>query len=314
MRDLHETSQELGSFMITIYILGFAIGPLFLAPLSELYGRYPVVTISSWFFNAWILGCSFATSMSSLIVMRLLAGIAGSAVMTIAPAIVGDVFSLEKRAFGSGLIIMSQSLGPVIGPICGGFIAERLGWRWAYWILVSISGTVTILITVYMKESNITILLQRKTARLGRELGRNDLAPLLQLNMTKGQLFKRSIVRPVKLLTRSPIALLISLYVAFIYSLLYLLFTTIPTVFQGVYGWSPQLTGLAYIGLGLGMTGSLLGIILTNDSKVAKLRAKTNGRFEPEMRLVGTPFFALCMPIGLIWYGWVTQGDSRRQR
>jgi len=307
MKDLHEPNEELGALMITIFILGYAIGPLFLAPLSELYGRYPVVVCSSWFFNAWLLGCSFAVNMPSLIVMRLLAGIGGSAVMTIAPAIVGDIFPLEKRAFGSGLIIMSQSLGPIIGPICGGFIAERLGWRWAYWILVSVAGTVTILITIFMKESNITILLQRKTARLSHDLDRHDLAPLLQLKLTKGELIRRSLIRPIKLLTRSPIALLISLYIATIYSTLYLLFTTIPTVFEDVYGWSPQFTGLAYIGLGIGMTGSLLYIILTNDAKVAKLRARNNGRFEPEMRLAETPFFAICMPIGLIWYGWVTQ-------
>ena len=102
----------LGSFMVTIYVLGFAIGPLFLGPLSEIYGRYPVVILSTWAFNAWILGSSLAPTISSLIVMRLLAGIGGSGVMTISPAIVGDLYPVERRGFASSLLVLAQSLGP----------------------------------------------------------------------------------------------------------------------------------------------------------------------------------------------------------
>jgi MFS family permease len=47
--------------MISIYVLGYAVGPLFLAPLSEMYGRVPIICGSSAFFNAFILGCSYVT-------------------------------------------------------------------------------------------------------------------------------------------------------------------------------------------------------------------------------------------------------------
>ena len=130
MRDLHEPSSVIGALMVTIFILGFAIGPLFLGPLSELYGRHPVTVLSCWFFNLWLLGCGLAPTMPSLIAMRLFAGIGGSGVMTIGPAIVADMFPVERRAFATSLIVMAQSLGPTIGPICGGFISEDLGWRW----------------------------------------------------------------------------------------------------------------------------------------------------------------------------------------
>ena len=113
MVDLHEPSQVLGSLMITIFVLGYAIGPLFLAPLSEMYGRYPVVVASTWFFVAWLLGCSFAPNMPSLIIMRFLAGVGGSAVITISPAVVGDLYPVERRAFGSAIIVGSQSTGPI---------------------------------------------------------------------------------------------------------------------------------------------------------------------------------------------------------
>lgn len=112
LQEFHEPSLMLGSFMVTIYVLGFAIGPLFLGPLSEIYGRYPVVVISTWTFNAWVLGSALAPTMPALIVMRLLAGVGGSGVMTIAPAIVADLYPVEQRGFATSAIILAQSVGP----------------------------------------------------------------------------------------------------------------------------------------------------------------------------------------------------------
>jgi MFS family permease len=86
--------------------MGYALGPLFLAPMSEIYGRYPVIVLSCWFFNALLIGCSFAPNMPSLIVMRLLAGTGGSAVMAIAPAIVADLYPVERRSFAMGIVLV----------------------------------------------------------------------------------------------------------------------------------------------------------------------------------------------------------------
>lgn len=113
MEDLHETSQSIGSLMITIYLMGYALGPLFLAPLSEIYGRYPVVVISTWAFNAFLLGCSFVGNMPGLIVLRLLAGTGGSAVMTIAPAMVADLYPVERRSFAMGMVLVGRLLCPI---------------------------------------------------------------------------------------------------------------------------------------------------------------------------------------------------------
>jgi MFS family permease len=99
--------------MISIYVLGYAVGPLFLAPLSELYGRSLVVNCSTAFFNVFLLGCSFAPNMPSLIIMRLLAGIGGSAIMTIVSACIGDVFRVHERAAASAIVIGTPSISPI---------------------------------------------------------------------------------------------------------------------------------------------------------------------------------------------------------
>jgi MFS family permease len=124
MAELHETSNAVGSLMITswlhqapclyfqlisvVYLMGYALGPLFLAPLSEIYGRYPVIVVSCWCFNAFLIGCSFVNNMPGLIVLRLLAGTGGSAVMAIAPAIVADIYPVERRSFAMGIVLVSS--------------------------------------------------------------------------------------------------------------------------------------------------------------------------------------------------------------
>ncbi|OCK75390.1 MFS general substrate transporter [Lepidopterella palustris CBS 459.81] len=307
LKEFNLSSQTIGTMMISIFVLGYAIGPLFLAPLSEMYGRVPVINFSSIFFNAFMLGCGFAPNMPSLIVMRLLAGIGGSAVMTITPACVGDCFPIHQRAFASSIVIGAPTLAPIVGPIAGGFISQQLGWRWAYWILVMASGPFNIIMIFFMDESNHTTILERKTKRLQRELGRDDLHSQLEIRMSSLELLKKSIVRPMKFLTRSPIVFLISFYVSMVYGTLYLLFTTIPIVFEETYHWDIQQSGLAYLGLGVGMFIALGVIMKFNDATVVRLRAKNNGVFEPEMRLAGTVYFAAFMPLSLFIYGWVAQ-------
>ncbi|KAF2708406.1 MFS general substrate transporter [Pleomassaria siparia CBS 279.74] len=311
LEDYGLTSRTIGTLMISIYVLGYSVGPLFLAPLSwsEMYGRTIVINTSSAFFNVFILGCSFAPNISSLIIMRLLAGIGGSAVMTIVSAMIGDVFRVHERAAASCIVVGTPSLAPIIGPIAGGFISQYLGWRWAYWILLMGSGPLNIAMFVFMQESNHPTILKRKTRRLKKELGRNDLHSHLEMRLPPREVLARSIARPVKFLFRSPIAFLISLYVSVVYGTLYLLFTTIPNVFQNTYHFSVQYTGLAYLGLGLGMFIALGLIMKFNDRSVIRMRDKNNGVFEPEMRLSTTVYFAPFMPVALFIYGWTARPE-----
>jgi MFS family permease len=112
MEDLHISSELIGSLTISVFLVGYMIGPLFLAPLSEIYGRYPVINLSNWFFTVWLLGCALAPDTASIIVMRILAGIGGSAVMVIAPAIAADLYPVERRAFATASIVLAQCAGP----------------------------------------------------------------------------------------------------------------------------------------------------------------------------------------------------------
>lgn len=113
LEEFDVSSRTIGTLMITIYVLGYAVGPLFLAPLSEMYGRAVVINWSTAFFNAFLLGCSLAPNMPALIAMRLLAGIGGSAIMTIVSSCIGDVFRVHERAAASAIVIGTPSISPI---------------------------------------------------------------------------------------------------------------------------------------------------------------------------------------------------------
>ena len=218
-----------------------------------MFGRYPVMVACTWFMFAWVLGCALSPSIESLIVFRLLAGTGGSAAMTIAPAVCADMYPVERRVRSTAIITMAQTLGPTLGPLVGSFVGEGLGWRANYWGLVIFGGLSAILMTCFFKESYAPFLLRKKTEKLRQELGRSDLRPLMSKDISKKDMLSQAIIRPTKLLTRSVIASLVCLYVAIVYGCMYLWFTTIPNVFENNYGWSTSLTGLAYLGIGIGM-------------------------------------------------------------
>jgi multidrug resistance protein len=105
-------------------------GPLFLSPLSEMYGRRVVLNISTSFFVLFQIGCALAPSLPALICFRLLTGIGGSACLTIGGGVVSDLFEPEQRGTAMSIFSAGPLFGPVLGPLCGGFIAQRAGWRW----------------------------------------------------------------------------------------------------------------------------------------------------------------------------------------
>lgn len=109
------------------------------------------------------------------------------------------------------------------------------------------------------------------------------------------------------MLVLSPIVLLLTIYLSFVYGTLYLLFTTIPTVFEETYGFNVGLTGLVYLGMGSGTTLGWIFITLYSDKSVIKLAAANNGEFEPEMRLAMSIGFSWLLPITFFWYGWSSE-------
>ena len=154
-----------------------------------------------------------------------------------------------------------------------------------------------------MRETYEPVLLEHKAARLRKATGNDRLrARTYNKDLTTQQLLARAVIRPTKILLFSPIVLLLSLYSAFIFGLIYLLFTTFPAVFEVTYGFSLGIAGLAYLGLGLGMLIAIGVFGVLSDKLLHQPRGGTVER--PELRLILMMWCAPIMPIGFFWYGW----------
>lgn len=135
LAQFHSNKSILGSFVVSIFLLGYMFGPLIIAPMSELYGRVPSFHVCNVLFLVFTIACAVAQTLPQLFVFRFLAGVAGSCPMTIGNGTTADMIPREKRAGIMTIWAMGPILGPVIGPIAGGFVAESIGWRWIFWII-----------------------------------------------------------------------------------------------------------------------------------------------------------------------------------
>lgn len=112
------------------YVVGFALGPLLWAPLSEMYGRRTIFIYSYAPFCAFHIGCALAQNIETLLVCRWWAGFFGSSVLTNSGGLIGDTFPARDRALALCMFAMAPFMGPVLGPIVGGFVGESVSWRW----------------------------------------------------------------------------------------------------------------------------------------------------------------------------------------
>ncbi|KAK5197819.1 MFS siderochrome iron transporter 1 [Exophiala xenobiotica] len=303
-------SQEVFTLGISLFVLGFAIGPLLWAPLSELYGRqvlffgtYAVLTV----FNA---GAAGANSMATLIVLRFLAGTFGSSPLTNAGGVIADMFQANQRGLGMSIFAAAPFLGPVIGPIVGGFVGETIGWRWNEGVMACFTGVLWIFGTLTIPETYSPVILQKRAAALSKRNGKVYVSVLerRQGKTTPKAAFQKSLARPWALLFLEPIVLLISIYMAIIYGTLYMCFGAFPIVYQQGRGWSPGIGGLAFLGVAVGM---LLGVTysIIDNKRYSRVEDKHDGEAPPEARLPPAMVGSVALPIGLFWFAW-TNGPS----
>ncbi|KAG7004606.1 hypothetical protein G7Y79_00024g055560 [Physcia stellaris] len=311
MAEFHSTNTLLAGFVVSVYVLGFAIGPLILAPASELYGRAIIYHICNIGFIIFSVACAVSTDLGMLITFRFFQGCFGSAPVTNGGGTIADLIVQEKRGGVIAIYALGPLLGPVIGPVAGGYLVAARGWRWVFWVLTIVGGFFTIISVLLLRETYTTVLLKRKTLRLNKETGNTDLRSKRDSGLTVQQLFLRAIVRPTKILIFSPIVFACSIYVGVVYGYQYLMFATFTFVFEEQYAFPTKSVGLSYLGVGV---GSLLGLFVIGAVSDRILKAKSkptpespSGVMEPEYRLPPLVVGAFFIPAGLFLYGWSAQ-------
>ncbi|KAK5995506.1 MFS transporter cpaT [Cladobotryum mycophilum] len=308
-------SETVVALTLTIYLLAWALGPLIFAPLSEVYGRRWVTNVSGVIFTAFSIACIFARSTGELVAFRFLAGIGASTPVSIAGAVIADLFIEAERAPATALYGMGLLIGPPTGPIMGGYLTQSVGVKYGFVLTAALGAAALVLCLVFLPETDHE-LLRSQTVRgsLWQRIWNRDVEKSQTVDkrtdgstpMTKYRAMEAA-TRPLVLLTRSPICFIMSFYGALVYGFLNMFFTTFPTVFSDIYGFGPGPTGLTYIGGGLGelMATALAGWV--GNTVYHNLTEKSGGVSKPEYRMPGMLLGSITVPIGLFWFGWTAQ-------
>ncbi|KAH6672223.1 benomyl/methotrexate resistance protein [Halenospora varia] len=299
------TNRLLGSHDL---LLGFACGPLVIAPLSELYGRLPAYHACNLLWIIFTVACAVTTNMPSFIVFRFLAGSVGSCPLTIGGGTVVDVIPQQSRGAAMSIFAIGPLLGPVLGPVAGGFLAEAEGWRWVFWVLTITMGILGGAGVIFMRETYPTVLLEKKANLLRKKHPNTNFVSKLHTSLSSRTLLKRAIVRPFVMLFLSPAVIILSTYTALVFAYLFLLFTTFPIVFEEQYGWSMSISGLAFLGIGVGLVAALIVFSFLSDWLMKKQAG--DGPMKPEHRLPVMKWTVTLVPIGLFWYGWAAKAEA----
>jgi multidrug resistance protein len=134
-RGFNMHNDNLVTLAMTIYVLGFCVGPLVFAPLSEIYGRAVVYKGCLIMFLVFTLACGLSSSIEMLICFRFMAGCFGAAPVAIGGAMVYDLFRVSERGRAMSIYTFGPTAGNILGPPLGGFIMQHKSWRWIFWIM-----------------------------------------------------------------------------------------------------------------------------------------------------------------------------------
>lgn len=302
-------SQEVATLGVSLFVLGFAIGPLFWAPLSEMYGRQILYAGTYCALTAFSAGCAGAQNIETLIILRFFAGAFGSSPLTNAGGVISDMFSAQDRGIATGIFAIAPFMGPVLGPIVGGFVGQEVGWRWVEGVMAIFAGVVWIVGMLMVPETYAPFLLRERAAVLSKETGKVYISVIEAYSpkQTPSQALKNAIFRPWILLFMEPIVLSLSIYMAIIYGTLYMLFGAFPIVFQQKLGWSEGIGGLAFIGVAVGMLFGLAYTIVDGRRYNRVANNSPNGEAPPEARLPPCILASIVLPIGLFWFAWTAR-------
>lgn len=241
-------SKSASVLLVTIWELGEAAGPLLIAPLSEVFGRYPVMNGANVLFILATALAAVSQSTTVFIGARALTGLSVAS-NVLGPAIVGDMFISEQRGSAISCIALAPLIGGSLGPAIGGAIAETIGWRFVLWLSVCLALVCELVFFTYFRETYKVAVLRRRAARLRKETGNSNLRTVYDVEDRKSSFHKiwECAVRPAIVLSGSSVLQVMSLHGAVSFSYYYIFSTTLPEILQDMYGLSPAAAGLAFL-------------------------------------------------------------------
>ncbi|RKK84051.1 hypothetical protein BFJ69_g2353 [Fusarium oxysporum] len=273
---------------ITLYVIGFALGPMAWGPASELYGKRRPLFLGYAIFCICQLPCALAQDVPLLLTFRFFSGLAGSSSLAILGGMYVDFLSRPaERGISTAVFSVATFCGPTVGPIVGNLATLKLGWRWTAWLTLIgglVFGSVAFLLTP--ETSEVVILRQRSK-------GNTSVTPSRIYRPERGiSIFLQSyLTKPVRMFVREPILIFFTIYMSLAYGIIYLTFTMYPFAFVTVRGWSRMDGSLPFVGMTIGVILACIGIALHSIYYIQQSRVHVPERRLPPM-IAGSIFLS----------------------
>lgn len=257
----------------------------------------------------------YAVNIGTLLVFRFLTGFFGGPVLASGGATIMDMYPPVEVPFWISIYGAAGVLGPVLGPLVGGFAAQAKGWRWTIWEITWLCAVVLVVLFVWMPETNAATILHRRARRLRRATGNELLMSQSEIDSAESgtaaaMVWKRQLIvlgRAFTLTFSEPVVFFVDLYCALLYGVLYTWFESFPLVFGNIYGFDPGQQGLAFLGIFVGGLITVPGYLVWIRRSLIPRMKQQGPLVRPEVILPPTFFGALALPICLFWYGWTAR-------
>jgi len=275
------------------------------APLSELYGRRLPILFAGFGFAIFQICVAVAKDLQTVMLGRLFGGLFAACPLAVVGAVYADIWDNAHRGYAITVFSLTVSAPALLSPIIGAYIAQSyLGWRWTEYLTAIIAFTLFAINLLFLEESYAPVVLVEKAKLLRRATKNWGIhAKQEEIEVDIKELIQKNLSRPLKLLFTEPIVFFVSLYVAFIYGLLYLLLTAYPIIFIYGYKMSGATGYLPFLGLIIGQfVGG--GIVMAFEPRYNRLMKANKGIPIPENRLPAAMVGSIMFPIGLFWLSW----------
>ncbi|PGH02438.1 hypothetical protein AJ80_08858 [Polytolypa hystricis UAMH7299] len=296
-----------GSMTTGMYLIGLGVGSMFAPPFSETFGRNLVYFSTLLVFMIFLMAKALAPNYGAAIVFRFLTGFFGAAPLTVGGGTVGDIWGPLEITYSLPFVTMTSYAGPIFGPIIGAYL-PHIGFQWADWISLLISGVVLIIVALFQPETYSPALLEWRAKHLRDLTGDSRYQVSEQANTSSlGSRLLTNVYRPFTMTYTEPIILMFSFYLILLYIILFTFLNGYPFIFTEVYGISESLTFMIWSAMLLGdVVAVALVPVVYGWTKKAALKAAAEGTaLQPEVCLYWAMLGgSILMPISLFWMGW----------
>ncbi|CCF39169.1 MFS transporter [Colletotrichum higginsianum] len=285
----------------SLFMLGFAVGPIIFGPLSERYGRKRPLMTGYVTFAILQLPAANAQSLFTIFVFRFLQGLFGAAPSAILSGTLADIWTPKQRGFAMPCTGTFLMIGPVLGPMIGSIIVKStLGWRWIFNITAIFTLSVAVVTYPVLTETYSPVLLERRAKRM-RHMTRNWAlrAKSEEQESSPNDIVEKFLSRPAKMLFLEPILLLMSTYISVVFGLMYVFFLAYPMSFERERHWDATSAGLPLLSI---LFGTILGGALIIATVNTKLSPDPKAGRPQENRLLLMMMGTICLPVGMFWF------------